>query len=1249
MASSEKMVDKVLRITQNPKFIRNICTSAHIHHGKCIAPQTRLFLSDGTLIKAGDLYEKAALTGVKVREDGSETVFDISSRPLEVFSLNKETGKIEKKKISHVWKLQGGEAIKIKLRTGAEITTTPEHRYIVLENMDFVEKEARDLKLGERVVCAKSLSIDQKFDIKLEVLGKLAEKKCYVRLKPELGRELKNLILVQGLATLKKELGFEKEKSFYHGVWQHRYSLSNLLKLAKIFNYDPAYVYDSIETLSFRSKTKSTAWIKLPQNWEDLFYLAGLFFGDGSNIKFIVGKGELKEKCLSICDSMGIKARYVNYVNRTPEIITNEGLALLLQAVFGYPLRRKSHNITINNLVFRAPQEYVASFIRGYFDCDGTVEESRRSISLTSVSPQMLKDLQLLLLRFGCISIINSDTLYVSGLAARNYVLKIGFGLPVKQEKAVILAQRTQGSIVTDTIPLSEPTLLGIRKVSSASIDHHYYKYEQQVLMPTFDTVVKLQQRFADLQMETVVFERLTTGDLAYVEVSAIEQRIEPVVYDFSVPDYKNFIAEGMVIHNTAFTDNLLAAAGMMSEKAAGDLEEGMTTWQHKDEQERLMTVDSANVSMVHNFKGEEFLINLIDTPGHVDFGGNVTRAMRAIDGTVVLVCAVEGIMPQTETVIRQALRERVKPVLFINKVDRLVKELKLTPEQISQRILGQVSKFNELLENIAEPQYKQKWKVNVQEGSVAFGSARENWALSFPFMQKKSIKFGDILKIYEMEEEDRKKWVWDNAPLNEVILDMVIKHLPNPLEAQVYRVPKMWHGDFESEFGKDLVNCNPNGKPAFVITRIVIDPRSGKDISAGRLFSGTLRSGMEVYLNNAKLRQRIQNVYIYNGIKPEIIESLPAGNVLAISGVVGFAGETVTLEPEHAFEELKHIFEPVITKAIEPKVQGDLPKLIEVLRKVGREDPSVKIEINEETGQNLISGMGELHLEIIENRIITEKNVQVKTSPPIVVYRETITKASPEVEGKSPNKHNKLYFKVQPLDPKIAEAMKAGTIPEGRFRKKDDQVISFLREECGWDTKKATMVKAAFNGNLFLDETRGIVYIHEIIELVLDMFEDVMKHGPLSKEPSTNIMVSLTDCSLHEDAIHRGPAQMYPAVREGIRGAMMQAGPVMFEPLQVMRIEAPHDYVGELTKLVTSKRGQLLDMTQEGDLTIVKARMPVAELLGWSSDLRSATEGRGSSSLVDQTFERLPFELQEKVRQQIIQRKGLSAGELGI
>ncbi len=694
----------------------------------------------------------------------------------------------------------------------------------------------------------------------------------------------------------------------------------------------------------------------------------------------------------------------------------------------------------------------------------------------------------------------------------------------------------------------------------------------------------------------------------------------------------------------TAFSDNLIAAAGLMSQELAG---EALVLNFKQDEIDRCMTIDSANVSMVHDHQGNEFLINLIDTPGHVDFGGDVTRAMRAIDGTVLLVCASEGVMPQTETVLKQALRERVKPVLFINKVDRLITELKLTPEQIQERFVKIITHVNKLISEIAEPQYAEKWQVNVADGSVAFGAARENWALSVPYMKKKGVSFKDIVEIYKnWEGKEREVQLFQKAPLFEVVLDIVIKHLPNPIEAQKYRIPKIWHGDAESEFGKSLVNCDPAGKLGFVVTKIVIEQQVG-EISYGRLFSGTLSKGTEVWLNRAKQKQRVQQIFIANGAKRELVESVSAGNILGIVGLKAWVGETLTPEPETPFEEITHIFEPVISKSIEPAKPGDLPKLIEVLRKVGKEDPTITVEINEETGENIISGMGELHLEIVENRIKTEKGVDVKTGSPIVVYRETITKGSPEMEGKSPNKHNKFYMKVVPVSPELAKLIKGDKIPSGRFKKKDEQLIEGLRS-IGWDAKTANQVKAIHKGNVLLDATRGEVHIGEVIEMVLDMFESVMDAGPLAKEPCINVMVTLTDTKLHEDAIHRGPAQVYPAVRESIRGAMMQAAPVMFEPLQILRIEAPVDFVGELTRLVTSKRGQLLEMGQEGSLSVIRAKMPVAEMFGWSSELRSATEGRGNFSLIDQAFEKVPNELIEKVRAQIIQRKGLKPGELG-
>ena len=690
----------------------------------------------------------------------------------------------------------------------------------------------------------------------------------------------------------------------------------------------------------------------------------------------------------------------------------------------------------------------------------------------------------------------------------------------------------------------------------------------------------------------------------------------------------------------TTLSDNLLAGAGMMSEELAG---KQLALDFHEDEKERGITIDTAAVSMVHTLEGKEYLINLLDTPGHVDFGGDVTRAMRASDGGVVLCCAVEGIMPQTETVLRQALKERVRPILFINKVDRLMKELQLTPEAMQDRFVKIISHVNKLIMDIAEEGYGKKWQVNVQDGSVCFGSAFHNWAMSLDYMQKKGISFKDIIDAYR---NDTWKELRDKAPLHEVLLNAVIKHHPNPVEAQKYRIPKIWHGDPESPLGKALLSCDSKGPMTLVITKVVVDPQAG-EISAGRLLSGTIHKGDTVYLNRVKQSLRAQQIYIYNGAKREIVDNVPAGNFIGVGGLKNaYPGETVSVGEVEPFEKIQHLFEPVMTKAIEAKNPSDLPKLIDVLIQVSKEDPSIVIEINQETGEHLMSGMGELHLEVIENRIKREKHVEIQTSPPIVVFREAITKKTPgPAEGKSPNKHNKFYFIVEPLDDKIALAIKEGKIQEGRIKKKDQELWNEL-EAAGMDSKESRKVKDIFKGNMLIDGTRGIVHIGEVMEMILDMFEDVMNAGPLAREPCIKVKVIVDDIKLHEDAIHRGPGQVYPAVRDGIRLAMAHSGPLLFEPLQTLRFEAPVEYMGEISKLIANKRGQLLDMQQEGATVVVIGKMPVAEMFGLSSDLRSATAGRGNFSLVDQTFDRLPNELQQRIVTQLRNRKGLKIEE---
>ncbi|WP_456420608.1 elongation factor EF-2 [Thermococcus sp.] len=684
----------------------------------------------------------------------------------------------------------------------------------------------------------------------------------------------------------------------------------------------------------------------------------------------------------------------------------------------------------------------------------------------------------------------------------------------------------------------------------------------------------------------------------------------------------------------TTLSDNLLAGAGMISEELAG---KQLVLDFDEQEQARGITINAANVSMVHTYEGQDYLINLIDTPGHVDFGGDVTRAMRAIDGAIIVVDAVEGVMPQTETVLRQALREYVKPVLFINKVDRLIKELKLGPNEILNRFAKIITDVNRLIKRYAPEEFKNQWLVKVEDGSVAFGSAYYNWALSVPYMKKTGVTFKDIV---ELTNANDLKTLRQKAPLHVVVLDMVVRHLPNPLEAQKYRIPHLWQGDINSEVGQAMLKCDPKGKMVMVVTKIIIDKHAG-EVATGRVWSGTVKSGKEVYLINSKRKARIQQVGIYMGPERINMEAVPAGNIVAVTGLRdAMAGETVAEEPIEPFEALHYVSEPVVTVAIEAKNVKDLPRLIEALRQLAKEDPTLHVKIDEETGQHLLSGMGELHLEVKLVKLKEDWKIDVDVSPPIVVYRESISKPSPIVEGKSPNKHNRFYITVEPMPDEIYEAIKEGIIPEGR--PKDPKAVAKKLAELGMDYEMAKGIVDVYNGNMFFDNTKGIQYLNEVMDLLVDGFHMAMDEGPLAKEPVMKVIVRLHDAKIHEDNVHRGPAQIYPAIRTAIHCAMMKAGPVLYEPYQKVIINVPYEYMGAVSREINQRRGQLIDMRQEGEVMIIIAEAPVAEMFGFAGAIRGATSGRALWSTEHAGFKRVPNELAQQIIRQIRQRKGL-------
>ncbi len=695
----------------------------------------------------------------------------------------------------------------------------------------------------------------------------------------------------------------------------------------------------------------------------------------------------------------------------------------------------------------------------------------------------------------------------------------------------------------------------------------------------------------------------------------------------------------GIVAHidhgKTTLSDNLLANAGMISMDTAG---KQLALDFHEDEQQRGITIDSANVSMVHEYGDHDYLINLIDTPGHVDFGGEVTRAMRAVDGVIVVVCAVEGIMPQTKTVITQALKERVKPTVFINKTDRLINELKLTPDALQQRFVKIITEVNKLIKQ-RQPEGKD-WTVNVADGSVAFGSAYHNWAISVPYMKKSGITFNDIITLCN---EDRQKELRDKAPAHQVLLDIAVKHLPNPLDAQKIRIPQIWKGDLESEMGKAMVNADPKGPVAMMITDVTIFDKREGEVATGRIFSGTVEKGGTLYLVGAKTDERVQQVGVYMGATRLNTDSVCAGNIVGITGLKSAsAGETVGSVDFQPFESMAHTSEPVVTMAIEAKSMKDLPKVIEVLRQVAKEDPSLKVEINEETGEHLLSGMGELHLEVIVNRIHAG-GLQIDSSPPIVVYRETITGESEQIEGKSPNKHNHFYITVESLEDAVFQAIREGEIPSGRRKDKSKDLRAQL-VELGMDNEEARRIIDVYHGNLFLDMTRGVQHLDEIMELMLDGFEQVMDNGPLAGEPLLGVKVKLHDAKLHEDAIHRGPAQIYPAVKNPIYACLLKSKPTILEPVQNVFVDVPQEYMGSVTRELQRRRGIIGEMNQKDELMEVTGKVPVAESFGFAGDIRSATEGHALWSTENAGFDKLPAELQQKIINQVRQRKGLKA-----
>lgn len=673
----------------------------------------------------------------------------------------------------------------------------------------------------------------------------------------------------------------------------------------------------------------------------------------------------------------------------------------------------------------------------------------------------------------------------------------------------------------------------------------------------------------------------------------------------------------GIIAHidhgKTTLADSLLAGAGLLSPKMAGS---ARVLDYLEEEQKRKITIKTANITLLYN----QHIINLVDTPGHVDFTGRVTRSLRAIDGAVVVVDAVEGIMAQTEIVVRQALEERVRPVLFINKVDRLITELQLNEQQIQQKLNFIINGFNDLIELYCEAAFKSKWKIDSAQSNVAYGSALHGWGFTVNIAKEKGVKFAELINSYLNVQQDK---LQSQLPVYEAIFEIILKSVPNPREAQAYRIQKIWDGNVDSKIGHALTECSDNGPAVMCVTNVQSNPEGGC-FAVGRLFSGTVKKGDVLHLIDEIAEATVNQVAITMGSFREEVSEVSAGNLAALTLSANVkTGETL-VDLAHKsgmvpFEGVNYVSQPVVTVAVEPKNPKDLEVLLGGLEDLAAADPNLAVAISRETGEYLLSGMGELHLEIALKQLKSEYKVDVKASSPRVVYRESVKSKGAVAEAKSPNKQNSFWVQVEPEKEK----------PTKNEGEDTGEILSF-------DENRNMLVDTKYK----TDELS-----EEVLESIIAGFEFACHAGPLCGEPVRHVKVKLVGLQISSNEAFSGSVEVMRGIGKAIFGSFLTAQPVLLEPIYKIVLSVASELAGECSKIIGKRRGKVASFEQKGLLTVLSGFIPVSETFGLSVDLRSATSGRAFWQMLFDHWDKMPQKLELQVINDLRKRKGLSAG----
>ena len=635
-----------------------------------------------------------------------------------------------------------------------------------------------------------------------------------------------------------------------------------------------------------------------------------------------------------------------------------------------------------------------------------------------------------------------------------------------------------------------------------------------------------------------------------------------------------------------------------------------------EEEQIRGITMKSTNISLYYEKSLEEhepFLINLVDTPGHLDFSGKVTRALRLVDGVVVVVDAVEEIISQSETVIRQALMEGVKPVLFINKVDRLIRELKLSDEKIRKKYIRIINDFNTLIERYAEPPFNKEWKVSPADGNVAFGSALHKWGFTSKILEKNDLKFIDIKKRYDKETYSKETYK-DLAiylPIHKAILEMVVDHIPNPLEAQKYRIQKIWDGDINSKVGKAMRTCDPDGPLIVCLSKVQVEKHGL--VATGRIFSGKCSKRREIFLLRENNLDTIQRLAIFMGQRREQVDEIPVGNIVAIEGLKEVkSGETI-IEPDYLdkmtpFENVKYVTTPVVTVSIEPEFLRELDKMKEIIENLLIEDPNLKFEIHEENGEFLLSGVGPLHLEISSNEI-EKKGVEVSISEPRAVFKESCRYNSSFITVKSSNDENSIEIKIERLNHKTVRFFQS---IDSKSIKPLSRLKEILRE-------KTDLSDLEIENFLNSDEDQNILIYHGKSELndlyknlIPEIIENIHLNGPLCGEKLTEIKFIINDLKIDNVDEESAFSDLSALFYEAIKKALNESELILLEPIYHTIIQLPPEYIKNTLSLLSKNSAKVINVDQEKDYqAIIEILLPVRNSLKFAEDIRSTTSGK--------------------------------------